>query len=180
MLRRHARGFTLIEVMVAITIFAILVALGVPAFRTYMANSKIRTAASSYEYGITLARAEAVRLNTLVEFVTTASGWQVQRMDGTVLQSASGHEGQSNVTLTFTSQFGSVTSNIVTFNSVGRIQNPNPADNSNAITQIDITLPNASNYDASALRPLRVLVQPGGSSMVCDPAVPSTDPRSCV
>jgi prepilin-type N-terminal cleavage/methylation domain-containing protein len=39
------RGFTLVEVLVVITLLSVLLALGVPALGTYTANVRLRTAA---------------------------------------------------------------------------------------------------------------------------------------
>ena len=67
--------------MIAIAIVAILLVLGVPTLRGVIENTRIRTAAESWNYGITLARNKAVRLNTPVEFLVDGTGWQVRRRD---------------------------------------------------------------------------------------------------
>ena len=66
--RLHERGFTLIEMMIAVTVTGILLVLAVPALRGVMENTRIRANAESLKYGMDLARQEAVRRNTQVEF----------------------------------------------------------------------------------------------------------------
>lgn len=65
----RGRGFTLIELVIAISIIAILALLGLPAFGVFLDNQKIRAAVESTFGGLQLARVEAVKRNTPVEFV---------------------------------------------------------------------------------------------------------------
>jgi type IV fimbrial biogenesis protein FimT len=59
--------------MVALAIAAILLMLAVPAFGSWVKNAQIRTTADAIQDGLQLARAEAVRLNTLVRFQLTST-----------------------------------------------------------------------------------------------------------
>ena len=52
-------GFTLIELMVGLAIFAFLMVMGAPSFATWVQNSHIRTATEAIQNGIHLARAIA-------------------------------------------------------------------------------------------------------------------------
>ena len=80
--------------MITIAIGAILIVIGVPTMRGVIENGRIRAAGESWKYGLALARTEAIRRNTQVEFVTDADGWQVLNLaDGTVLHQAAGNEG---------------------------------------------------------------------------------------
>ncbi len=74
---RRAAGFTLIELMITITVAGILLMIGVPTMRSVVENGRIRAAGESWKYGLALARAEAVRRNAQIEFVTDTDGWQV-------------------------------------------------------------------------------------------------------
>jgi type IV fimbrial biogenesis protein FimT len=94
--RYSETGFSLIELLVGITIMGILFMLGVPSFKSWIQNTQIRTATEAIQNGLELARAEAVRRNTLVRFqltttvdnncaLTTASGnWVVSLDDPSV------------------------------------------------------------------------------------------------
>lgn len=78
-LRKSQNGVTLIELMIGLAIFAILLAFAVPNFSNFMQNSRIRNAAEAIQSGLNLARAEAVRRNTNINFVLGAgSGWTVE------------------------------------------------------------------------------------------------------
>jgi type IV fimbrial biogenesis protein FimT len=50
-------GFTLVEMMIAIAIFALLVLAALPEFRIWMQNTQIRTAAEGILNGLQFARA---------------------------------------------------------------------------------------------------------------------------
>lgn len=60
------RAFTMIELMVAIAILTILMGIGIPAYRSMIADQKVRTAASSLHSALLLARSEAIKLNRTV------------------------------------------------------------------------------------------------------------------
>lgn len=173
--RGAAPGFTLVELMIAITVTGILLVIGVPALRGVVENTRIRAVSESMKYGLDLARNEAVRLNTQVEFVSGATGWEVRRVaDGTVLHAGTGREGGSAlVTLTITPQ----DADRVTFDSFGRALATNP-DGTAALTQVDVESVTPST--ASGYRPLTVQVLAGGVTRLCDPAVDATDPRVCM
>ncbi len=69
--RLRVRGFTIVELMVTVTVLALLMLLGAPSFSNWLQNSQIRTAAEGVLAGAQLARAEAVRRNTPVRFQLT-------------------------------------------------------------------------------------------------------------
>lgn len=71
-MRRHQQGVTLIELLVAITVLAILTSVGVPAFSTYMNNARLTSLVNSTVTVARLARAEAVRRNGAVTFCLSA------------------------------------------------------------------------------------------------------------
>lgn len=64
-------GFTLIEMLVALVILAILVFVALPNFTMWIQNTKIRTTAQDLLNGLQLARAEALRRNARVELALT-------------------------------------------------------------------------------------------------------------
>jgi len=178
-------GFTLIEMMIAIAIFSVAVALGIPSYRTWVQNSQIRNAAESIQNGIQRARGEAVKRNANVAFVMGVnSGWKVCVVDttaadkcGEVVETRSGNEGSKNVTVSVTPS-GPPPATTITFSNLGTVA-PN-ADTSAALTQIDLT----SSVTSADLRNLRVAIGVGGvggNPRVCDPALgtSSTDPRRC-
>ena len=66
-------GFTLIEMVVTMTIFALLVALTVPTMRTWVAAAKVRAVADSLQNGLRLAQTEALRRGRQVVFALTTT-----------------------------------------------------------------------------------------------------------
>jgi type IV fimbrial biogenesis protein FimT len=72
-LRRAARGFSLIELMITLTIVAILLMLGVPNFQIWVANSKIRSAAEALQNDLRLAQQTAVAQNHQTALVLTTA-----------------------------------------------------------------------------------------------------------
>lgn len=66
------RGFSLVELIIAVAIMGVLLSLAAPGFSAYLRNVKLRSAAESFLAGVQLARSEAVRMNTSVEFLLTA------------------------------------------------------------------------------------------------------------
>ena len=82
-MRRRARGFTLIEIMVAITILSILLAVGIPSMQSWMTSTRATAAAEFYAEGMRMARAEALRRNVVSRLTLTLNAtngqqdWQV-------------------------------------------------------------------------------------------------------
>ncbi len=175
MLTAHRQsGFTIVELLIGVTLLAVLMGIGVPTFRLWMQNSQIRTAADALVNGVQLARAEAIRRNRPVEFILRdGSNWSVVLVNPrTTLQDRTGNEGSKNATLAV--QPGGA--DRVTFNPIGAPASSNQ-DGSFPIQQIDIT----GSQAMSGLRPLRIVVSVSGSVRLCDPDsnLPAGDPRRC-
>ncbi len=77
------RGFTLIELMVTLTILVIMLGLGMPAMQSFTANQKVRSASFELMTSIVLARSEAIKRNALIVLEPRTaddwtSGWTVK------------------------------------------------------------------------------------------------------
>jgi type IV fimbrial biogenesis protein FimT len=90
--RRRAGGFTLIEIMVALTILSILLAIGIPSMREWLTSSRATAASEFYAEGMRMARAEALKRNLVSRLVLTTNAangqqdWQVDIcVDGAAL-----------------------------------------------------------------------------------------------
>jgi type IV fimbrial biogenesis protein FimT len=173
---KHQWGVTLIELLIGLAVLSLLLGLGVPAFRAFLANTQTRNAADAILNGIQLARAEAIKHNKPVQFqLGTQTEWTVSVVNpAQQVQYRPKEEGSPNAVVTVTPG-GADT---LTFNGLGGTTTNN--DNSFTVTQIDIT----NNLSMSGLRALRIVISPSGGSRMCDPptntpALPTGDPRSC-
>jgi type IV fimbrial biogenesis protein FimT len=83
------RGFSLVELIIAVAIAGILLSLAIPNFSAYLRNVKLRSAAEMFLSGIQLARSEALRMNASVEFLLTTADPLTANVD-TAAASATG------------------------------------------------------------------------------------------
>ena len=174
-------GFTLIELMIALAIFALLIMLAGPMYGQFMANHQIRNASESMLNGVQQAQAAAVRDNALTRLIvdptTGSGGWKV-------LQTIDGAEQATPVQI-YTVSDGAPLATIapvppgatqITFDGFGRIV-PNVNVNAGAtLTCIKVTHP------VSGSRPLNVAISNTGTGIgtkLCDPAVASTESQAC-
>lgn len=189
------RGFTLIELMVTITVLGVLLALGLPSFVEMIQNMQVRTAAESILDGMQVARSEAVRRNAYTQFVLgPGTGWTVFEIDpptacGTAgtIQTRSSAEGSEKATI----DVRPAGSSVVTFTPMGWTS-------SSCVGVIPIAQINvgSSVLDSTKERPLEVRITPSGGIRMCAPWVgdatdlnppsstsnwrlPAGDPRRC-
>ncbi len=195
MLETHTAqgGFNLIEIMVSLTVLAILIALGAPSFGEWLQNQQVRAATEAIVNGMQVARGEAIKRNLAVQFtLDLPSGWTVceatkQPCDGTllanpvrvqdVIQSRSGSEGTRNAQATSTPD-GALA---VTFSPLGSVLTTN-SDGSAPVTQVDVVNSQGNCIAAGGpMRCLRVMVTGGGSIRMCDPTpgIVAPDTRAC-
>ena len=78
---RGVRGFTLVEVMIVVSIAAVLAALSLPNFQFMLVNMEIRGVSFDLVSQMTLARSEALKRNAVVRIDAVGgdwnNGWQV-------------------------------------------------------------------------------------------------------
>jgi type IV fimbrial biogenesis protein FimT len=80
--RRADRGFTLVELMIACAVMAVLAAIAAPSFSTLIANQRVKGAASDLHMALVKARGEAIKRNTNVKLAPKTAGdwkagWQI-------------------------------------------------------------------------------------------------------
>jgi type IV fimbrial biogenesis protein FimT len=193
-------GFNLIEVMITLSVLAVLIALGAPAFAEWLQSQRIRAAAESILNGMQVARGEAIRRNLAVQMVLEqlpSSTWTVceatvSPCDSTllasadplvvasVIQSRAQEEGNTGSTKVETTPAGAIA---VTFSPLGSVMDKNPVDDSSRFTRVDVGNPGGGECIAAGgpMRCLRIVVTAGGNIRMCDPTptVVAPDPRAC-
>lgn len=68
------RGFTLIELIITVTIAAIVLAIGVPSFQGMMRNNRITAHTNDFLSSLNLARSEAIKRGQRVALAPTVAG----------------------------------------------------------------------------------------------------------
>ncbi|HST00547.1 MAG TPA: prepilin-type N-terminal cleavage/methylation domain-containing protein, partial [Usitatibacter sp.] len=68
---RGSRGFTLVEIFIALAIVAMLLMLVAPSMGTWIQNTRLRSAAEALSRGLQTARVEAMKRNAIVAFNLT-------------------------------------------------------------------------------------------------------------
>jgi type IV fimbrial biogenesis protein FimT len=130
------QGFTLLELLVTISIAGILLGVAVPALGTFIRGSRISGAARNIVVDLAMARNEAVLRATAVSVCTssdlatcTGSGWNSGRLvfvDGGAAGSVDGGDQIISVTQPLSSTLttadsGVASTDVITFSPMGRI-----------------------------------------------------------
>lgn len=194
----RSRGFSVVELMVAVAILGIALAASMPLIVDWTRNMAIRNAAESLKGGIEKTRQAALRRNADMSFwlvadttskILTSScvrsdtgpSWVIAKLDPEGQCDAAPSETSAprivekwsaadgaNDVSLVTADEGGAAGNLLTFNSLGQVSA------ANQIAQIDIT--HARGGD---IRPLRLLISRAGAVRLCDPAVAAGDTRAC-
>lgn len=200
----HSRGFTLIELVVTIAVFALLLLAALPSLGTWTDNTRIRNVSGSLLDGLQLARAEAIRRNQNISFWLVSLDNPALLSNDCVLSSSSGSWVVSvNSPIGHCADEPSIDSSpmLVTGRPVGdaggkvsvtAVQSAGSSTAANSVTfngfgrivnttsaigRIDIT----GTTSGRTYRNLRLIVSPAGQVRMCDPdsSVATNDPRRC-
>ncbi|MGE0801504.1 MAG: Tfp pilus assembly protein FimT/FimU [Lautropia sp.] len=185
-----ARGFTLMELLIALSIMAIITALTVPSFATMLAERRVSASAKAYAAALRKAQAEAIARNRNIEVLFTAAEptpatvasatattaaaggrWMVRRVGAdTVADFVEGHA-LVDVTPTVTID---APATVLGFTPLGR-----PVDLSSGTAA-----PLAGNVvvrftDSTSARRICTFLTTGGAIRTCDPLRASGDAAAC-
>jgi len=187
------RGVTLIELIVAMAVLGLLMAVAVPGMADWMRSTRIRNAAESAQNGLSKARMEAMRRNQVIRYwmvsnrtntcalSSASASWVVSVNDPSglcavtdptvtplIVDAYGAGDGASDVVVQALAADGATAATSVSFNGFGQV----------VTTGTPIATINLSNANADA-RKLRVTISPGGAIRMCDPLAPAGDTRAC-
>jgi len=194
-LKRHAHGVTIVELMIGLAIVGVLLMMGVPAFTNFLQNSKLRATAESCLAALQTARTEALTRNGIAEVAltddepiapmvntltaaTTGKYWVVRFLDPatgfyTFIQGSSSADGSGQATAS--SVVVTSTHSIIPFSGLG-------VTTLGTTATIAVTNPAGGACVAASgpMRCLNVVISPTGQVRMCDPAVTAAgDTRRC-
>lgn len=200
------RAFTLIELMIVVTLVALILTLAGPSIMIWLQNLKVRNVGESFVNGLQLARMEAMRRNTRVTFSmvsgtdasctlsATSPSWVVaqggalpdaisgkcngEMVDegGDIIQKNSAGTALKGTIISAVDASG-IPTNCLTYDGLGQIPSQGSIACNTPIGRIDISSP------ASGTVALRVMINQAGQVRLCYPdpdnKLSSTDPRKC-
>jgi type IV fimbrial biogenesis protein FimT len=73
--RWQVRGFTLVELMLTLVVASILLAVGIPSFRSFVASQQVKNASFDITAALMLARSEAIKRDANVVITPISTSW---------------------------------------------------------------------------------------------------------
>jgi prepilin-type N-terminal cleavage/methylation domain-containing protein len=165
------RGFTLIELCMAMAILGVLLALAAPSMAAMIANSRIKSAKEQILAGINSAKSEAIRNNTSLRVVLTPTTLTTSRKDTAEVLKTLQISSSSSLSISAVSFF---------IDSLGRVSDAGaPADPATAVWLSDIAP--AAGSCTNEVRCYRIQVLSGGLIKACNQSQGDVnDPSYCL
>lgn len=197
--RPQSAGFTLVEMLVTLTILSILTALAMPSMTAWVRNGKVRAVGDALQNGLRLAQAESLRRSRQVAFsltnsaspqsganvgaITDGRNWSINALPSMTSGEASAFV-QSGVLADVSSDVQIQGPATICFNSIGRLVPNTELTLTNVTGGATCAAATAPTYNITltgADRPLRVTVALGGQVRMCDPnkTLSSSNPDGC-
>lgn len=201
MLKPSDRGFSLTELMVAVSVIAILMAVALPNFSTWIRNAQVRTVADALQASLRLAQGEAQRRNQstvlfrtdskdcTIDATANASGmqWQLRSIPGVVapgapevLQCGVLTDVSSGLNLSATDGTSPVSA--ICFSADGRqttLINPANVGANCTAASVSFRVAPPSTGTRADDRPLQLNLALSGALRMCDPGKANTAPDGC-
>lgn len=95
---RPSRGFTLIELMVTISVLAIFVSIALPSFNNLVETNRLKSAASEFHALLVAARSDAVTSRATVNVIKNQSTWSTGARQVTIPASVTVSQDQTTIT----------------------------------------------------------------------------------
>lgn len=164
---RSVSGFSLIELLIALSILSYMLVLSAPSFTTWINNLRLRNQAEGAMLGIMSAQSEAIRRNSnfVFEFENENNSWRVYQESnpGSIVSSSTGLNYLPPVSYLGASSTNKVRK--ITFSGLG-VSREN-ADTVPILSGIVFAPPAGQD----GVKTLRLSVPSGGSPYICDPGV---------
>ena len=74
---RPHRGFTLVELMITLSVLVVLLAVAVPSMQEFTANNQLAATRSNFATALSLARTEAAKRSRVVVLQALGNGWEI-------------------------------------------------------------------------------------------------------
>ncbi len=82
---QRTKGFTMIELLVVMSIMVILLAISAPSFQAFLQKERVTAASNKILRAVLLTRSEAINQELPVTFTVNADGWDVTDNDGVLI-----------------------------------------------------------------------------------------------
>ena len=157
------RGLTLVELVVTIAIAAILMAIAMPSFSTFLVNSRVKSAAGRLQQDLQWARAEAIKENQVVTVNLTGTlSAAAPACSWAVVASASSQAPQENQ-VAFQRDYPQVgckvSGNTLCFSPIGNLMGGGGCNLGGTYTYADSSIPATNTW--------LVIVSAGGRIISC-------------
>lgn len=157
--KKNIKGVNLVELMISLSILSIIVALASPSFTDWLGTISVKNTSESIASGISLARAEAVKINQPVEFTMGDNGnWSI--INSTT--QATIKEKKSTESSKVTTSTVPNSRSTATFNGLGQLRKNN-LDNSLPFTKITVN----PAFNEDIIYGNEVILSSGGSVSIC-------------